>query len=216
LAAADVLRVTVRGAGGHGSSPHRAKDPIPAASEMVLALQTFVTRTFDVFDPVVITVGAFHAGTVHNVIPDEASFEASIRSFSREAHARVLEGSVRVCEGIAAAYGLGVEAAVEELVPVTVNDVAETSAVASIVRDLYGEHRYLELPHPQPMSEDFSRVLDAVPGALVFLGATPADRDPASAPPNHSPEAAFDDRVLADGVAVYTEFARRHLAPQPS
>src|SRR5438477_9900537 len=86
MAAADVLRVTVRGAGGHGSTPHRAKDPIPAACEMVTALQTMTTRRFDVFDPVVVTIGAFHAGTVHNVIPDTAYFEATLRSFSGEAH----------------------------------------------------------------------------------------------------------------------------------
>src|SRR4051794_41906413 len=108
MAAADVLRVTVLGAGGHGSSPHRAKDPIPAACEMVLALQTFVTRRFDIFDPVVITIGAFHAGTQHNVIPDSAYFEATVRSFSNVAHAQILAESEQVCRGIAAAHGLDV------------------------------------------------------------------------------------------------------------
>jgi hippurate hydrolase len=216
LAAADVLRVTVRGAGGHSSSPHRARDPVPAACEMVTALQTMVTRRFDVFDPVVITVGTFHAGTVHNAIPDDATFEASIRAFSREAQVQVLEGSRRVCEGIAAAHGLEVDVAVKAIAPVTLNDPAELAGVAAIVRELHGEHRYIELPHPLPASEDFSRVLGAVPGAMMFLGATLADRDPASAPFNHSAEAAFDDGVLADGVAVYAEFALRHLRPQPS
>ena len=79
LAAAEVLEVTVRGHGGHGSEPHLAADPIPAACEMVTALQTLVTRRFDVFDPVVVTVGSFHAGTTDNVIPDEASFLATVR-----------------------------------------------------------------------------------------------------------------------------------------
>src|SRR6202041_3133436 len=82
LAAADILYVTVRGRGGHASAPQHSADPIPAACEMVTALQTFVTRRFDVFDPVVITVGSFHAGTVNNVIPDEARFWATARSFS--------------------------------------------------------------------------------------------------------------------------------------
>src|SRR3954454_19513322 len=106
MSAADVLRVTVVGAGGHGSSPHRAKDPVPAACEMVTALQTFVTRRFDVFDPVVVTVGVFHAGTQHNIIPESAFFEATVRSFSRGAHQQVLEESVRLIRGIAAAHGL--------------------------------------------------------------------------------------------------------------
>ena len=82
LASSRVLEVTVNGRGGHASIPHRSADPIPAACEMVTALQTMVTRRFDVFDPVVVTVGCFQAGTTSNVIPDQASFQASIRTFS--------------------------------------------------------------------------------------------------------------------------------------
>jgi amidohydrolase len=212
MAAADVLRVTVRGAGGHGSSPHRAKDPIPAACEMVTALQTFVTRRFDIFDPVVITIGAFHAGTQHNIIPDTAYFEATVRSFSHEAHARILAESEDVCRGIAAAHGLEVDAECAELYPVTVNTAEQVTAVEQMIADIHGEGRFLELPNPVAGSEDFSRVLDQVPGAFVFLGATLPERDPSTAPFNHSPEAAFDDSVLADGVALYAEFARRTLS----
>jgi hippurate hydrolase len=210
MSAADVLKVTVRGAGGHGSAPHRAKDPIPAACEMVTALQTFVTRRFDVFDPVVITIGAFHAGTVHNVIPDDAYFEATIRSFSPITHARVLEESVKVCQGIAAAHGLEVDAAARELYPVTVNDTAEVAQFADVVREVHGD-RFIEFPNPLTGSEDFSRVLDEVPGTMAFLGACPPDRDLLTAPYNHSPEAAFDDAVLADGAAVYAEWALSRL-----
>lgn len=212
MSAADVLRVTVRGAGGHGSSPHRAKDPIPAACEMVTALQTFVTRRFDIFDPVVITIGAFHAGSQHNVIPESAYFEATVRSFSREAHARILQESELVCRGIAAAHGLEVDAQCAELYPVTINTAPEVAAVASMIAEVHGEGRYLELPNPVAGSEDFSRVLDQVPGAMVFLGATLPERDPATAPFNHSPEAAFDDSVLSDGVALYAQFALRGLS----
>jgi len=212
MSAADVLRVTVRGAGGHGSAPHRAKDPIPAACEMVTALQTLVTRRFDVFDPVVVTIGAFHAGTAHNVIPDEATFEATVRSFSVEAHARVLAETVKVCEGIAAAHGLDVDAVASELYPVTVNDADEVAAFGDTVRELHGEQRFVEMPNPLTGSEDFSRVLDAVPGTMAFLGTCLSDRDPATAPYNHSPEAAFDDRLLADGAAVYAEWALHRLA----
>jgi amidohydrolase len=211
MAAADSVLVTVRGAGGHGSSPHRARDPIPAACEMVLALQTMVTRRFDVFDPVVITVGTFHAGKVDNVIPDSAYFEATVRSFSAEAHARVLEEARRICTGIAAAHGLEVDLDTDQSYPVTVNNAEAVGAVESMIADLYGADRYLELPFPVTGAEDFSRVLDRVPGAMVFLGATLADRDPGTAPFNHSPEAAFDDAVMADGAALYAEFALRGL-----
>ena len=89
MAAADTFEVTVHGRGGHGSQPHHAADPIPAACEIVTALQTMVTRQFDVFDPVVLTVGSFHAGTADNVIPDDARFAATVRTFSPETRARV-------------------------------------------------------------------------------------------------------------------------------
>src|SRR4051794_9510954 len=214
MSAADVLRVTVRGAGGHGSAPHRAKDPIPAAAEMVTALQTFVTRRFDVFDPVVVTIGAFHAGTVHNVIPDTAYFEATLRSFSAETHRRLLGESVKVCEGIAAAHGLEIDAEASELYPVTVNAAAEVDEFFDVVRAVHGENRAVEMPNPVTGSEDFSRVLDAVPGTMAFLGACLPDRDPASAPYNHSPDAAFDDALLADGAAVYAEWALHRLHPR--
>src|SRR5262249_60308210 len=91
MAAADTLHVTVRGRGGHGSQPHLASDPIPVACELVTSLQTMVTRRFDVFDPVVLTVGTFHAGTTDNVIPDDAVFTATIRTFSAQTRDRVKE-----------------------------------------------------------------------------------------------------------------------------
>jgi hippurate hydrolase len=216
MSAADVLTVTVRGAGGHGSTPHRAKDPIPAACEMVTALQTMTTRRFDVFDPVVVTIGAFHAGTVHNVIPDTAYFEATLRSFSGEAHERLLEETVRICRGIAAAHGLEVDADASTLYPVTVNSAAEVATFESVVQDVHGDGRFIELPNPLTVSEDFSRVLDRVPGTMAFLGACPPDRDLMTAPYNHSPEAAFDDDVLPDGAAVYAEWALARLSPPTS
>jgi hippurate hydrolase len=211
MAAAGVLRVTVQGSGGHASAPHRAKDPVPAAAEMVTALQTLVTRSFDVFDPVVVTVGQFHAGTAHNVIPDEAWFEATLRSFSAVAQERLLEQTVRVVRGIAAAHGVDVDVAAEELFPLTTNDRLRAAAVGDLVKERFGEDRFFELPYPLTGSEDFSRVLDAVPGAMVFLGATPPDVDPGTAPFNHSPLAAFDDAVLGDGAALYAELALQHL-----
>ena len=106
LAAADTLDVTVHGRGGHGSQPHRAADPVPAACEIVVALQTMVTRQFDVFDPVVVTVGLFQAGTADNVIPDDAHFVATIRSFSPQARAAVALAAPKLARDIATAHGL--------------------------------------------------------------------------------------------------------------
>ncbi|NLU69337.1 M20 family metallopeptidase [Streptomyces sp. HNM0574] len=211
MAASNVLTVTVRGAGGHGSMPHRAKDPVQPACEMVTALQAWITRTFDVFDPVVLSVGTFHAGTQQNVIPETATFEATVRSFSPRAQALVKDGTVRVCEGIAAAYGVRAEARFDELYPVTVNDEAEAAYVARTVAELHGEERFEPMAQPLSGSEDFSRVLDGVPGAMVVLGAAPEGADPDTSPNNHSPYAAFDDGVLADGAALYARLAADRL-----
>lgn len=211
MAASAGLEVRVIGAGGHGSSPHRSLDPIPAACEIVLALQAMVTRRFDVFEPVVITVGTFNAGTRRNVIPDEATFDATVRAFTTEALGRVRELAVRLCEDIAAAHGLRAEATFTGEYPVTVNDAAEHDFLAATVREVLGEQRYEPMENPITGSEDFSRVLDRVPGAFVFLGACVTD-DPESAPTNHSPLARFDDSVLADGAALLAELAMRKMA----
>ncbi|NJP68648.1 amidohydrolase [Streptomyces spiramenti] len=211
LAASSVLTVTVKGAGGHGSAPHRAKDPIPAACEMVTALQTWISRTFDVFEPVVLTVGKFHAGTASNIIPDEATFVATVRTFSPEALATMKDGTVGVCRGIASAHGLGVDVAFDEQYPVTVNSGAEAEFVADTVREVHGEERYTPQTNPILGAEDFSRVIAEVPGAMVFLGAARPGVDPTAVPNNHSPLAVFDDAVLADGAALYAELAVRRL-----
>lgn len=212
LAAGDIVRVTVTGAGGHGSAPHHALDPVPAACAMVTELQTMVTRTFDVFDPVVVTVGSFHAGDQYNVIPDTARFDATVRSFSRTAHARIKDGFVRVCRGIAEAFSLAVEIEYEETFPVTVNDDAEAIFLAETVAELCGEDRFRWSEKPRMGSEDFSLVLDEVPGAFAVVGACPPEADPSAMANNHSPLAVFDDGVLDDGAAVYAGLALRRLA----
>jgi hippurate hydrolase len=205
------VHIVVRGAGGHGSAPHRAQDPVPAACEMVTALQTFVTRSFDPFDPVVLSVCRLQAGSATNVIPDRVELSATVRSFSTASHERVREGVLRTCAGVAQAHGLEVEIDYCEQYPVTSNDAAEAEFAAQAIAELHGEERFLWAPQPGTGSEDFCRVLDEVPGAFVMLGACPQDRDPAEAAYNHSPLAAFDDRVLSDGAAVYADLAARRL-----
>ncbi|MFC5911377.1 M20 metallopeptidase family protein [Streptacidiphilus monticola] len=212
MAAADTLRVVMRGRGGHGSAPHAALDPVPALCEAVLALQTMVTRRFDAFDPVVVTVGDLHAGTINNVIPDDGYFEATVRSFSPQAREAVKRESLRVVRGIAEAHGLEADAEYRELYPVTVNDAAEAAFLAATAKDLLGADRWLDMPQPLAGAEDFSYVAERVPSAYFFLGACPADRDHADAAYNHSPEALFDDGVLADGAALLAELALRRLA----
>jgi amidohydrolase len=212
MAAADTLHVTVHGRGGHGAQPHRAADPIPAACEIVLALQTLVTRRFDVFDPIVITVGTFHAGTTDNVIGDDAHFIATVRSFSPDARAAVQEAAPKLVRDIATAHGLTATAEFRDGYPVTVNDAAELDFAAKTIVDGLGDGRYFAAPDPLTGAEDFSYVLEQVPGAFVMMGACPDGVDPATAPFNHSAEAVFDDAVLPDGTALYAELALRRLA----
>lgn len=211
MAASDGLFVRVVGAGGHGSRPQDALDPIPVACEMVTALQTMITRRFNTFEPVVLTVGSFHSGTRRNIIPDDATFEATIRTLSAQTSDRVEEYAVRLCAQIAAAHGLRAEVRYEKEYPATVNHAVEHEFVTATIRDLFGEDRYQPMAEPLMGSEDFSRVLERVPGTYVFLGATPPMADPATAPANHSPRARFDDSVLSDGAALLAELAMRRL-----
>lgn len=212
LAAADGLRVTIHGAGGHGSAPHLAIDPVTVACHVVVALQTMVTRRFDAFDPVIVGVGHIHAGEAPNVIPDEAMFWASVRTWSRENRERFRTVCREVVEGTAAAFGARAEIELQDVYPVTVTDASETDFAAEVITDLFGDSAFRHMERPFSGSEDFSFVLDQVPGTFIGLGATPVGADPDSAPFNHSPRAQYDDSVLSAGTTVYAEVAARRLA----
>jgi amidohydrolase len=214
LAAADTITVTVRGRGGHASQPHRSLDPIPVACEIVTALQTMVTRRFDVFDPVVITVGSFHAGTADNVIPDQATFLATARSYSAESRTRLREEAPRLVRQIAEGHGLIAEVDYRDEYPVTVNHATEAAFATEAAGELFGGERAVVADFPLTGAEDFSFVLEQVPGAFIMLGACLPGRDPATAPSNHSAIAGFDDAVLADGATLLAELALRRLRLQ--
>jgi hippurate hydrolase len=210
MASSDSLRVTVQGTGGHGSAPHRSQDPVTVAAEMVVSLQAMVTRQFSIFDPVVLTVGLFRAGTRRNIIPAEATFEATVRAFSPGARERIETASVRLCQGIAAAHGLTADVRYVTEYPVTVNDAGQAAFAAGVAAEVFGDGRYAAMPDPEAGSEDFSRVLAEVPGCYLFLGSWPGD-DHETAPDNHSPLASFDDSVLADGCLLHAQLAIRAL-----
>ena len=214
MASSDVAQVTVVGRGGHGSAPHLAKDPVPALAEMVTATHTLVTRGFDIFDPVVVTVGLLQAGTIANVIPEEGRFEATLRTFSDATHTKLLADLPAMVEGIAAAHGVTAHYNLREQYPVTVNDAEHADLVAEAATDLFGEDRHRRWKAPLAGAEDFSRILEEVPGCFIGLSACPADLDPATAPFNHSAYAQFDDSVVSDGALLLAELARRHLVSE--
>lgn len=211
MASSDVAKVRVVGRGGHGSTPQRAADPVPALAEITTALQTMVTRRFDVQDPVVVTVGLLQAGTIANVIPEDGRLEATLRTFSHEARDRLIETIPQVVEGIASAHGVTGEFTLLEQYPVTINDDAEADVVAAVVTELYGEDRHARWRHPLAGAEDFSRLLELAPGCFIGLSACPPDLDPGTAPFNHSAYARFDDSVVEDGAHLLAELALRKL-----
>ncbi|MFV0450745.1 MAG: M20 family metallopeptidase [Propioniciclava sp.] len=212
MAGANELDITVRGAGGHGSAPHTTLDPVPPLLEIGTALQTMVTRRFNVADPVVLTVTRLAAGQARNVIPSQASLGATVRTLSAEATALFATETERLAAGIAAAHGCTAEVDFGVDYPVTVNDPSEAARTIQVLADVFGEDRVLTLPAPMMGSEDFSYVLERVPGCFVFLGATPVGLDPQSQPWNHAPGVVFDDGVLADQAAALAELAQRRLA----
>ena len=211
MASSDVARVKVVGRGGHGSAPHLAKDPVPALAEMVTGTHSLVTRGFNIFDPVVVTVGLLQAGTIANVIPEEGRFEATLRTFSDEAHTKLLSELPKMVEGIAAAHGVTPHYNLLEQYPVTVNDAEHADLVAATAIELFGEDRHSRWESPLAGAEDFSRILEEVPGCFIGLSACPADLDPKTAPFNHSAYARFDDAVVADGALLLAELARTQL-----
>ena len=211
MASSDKLTITVTGRGGHASEPFRTLDPIPVACEIVQALQMMVTRRIETFDPSVVTVTRLIAGTTFNVIPETARIEGTIRAVSEKTRNKVHDGIRRVAEGIAAAHEMQATVEVELGYPVTVNDTPSVDFALVIAESLLGEGKAVRMPTPVMGAEDFSYVLNKLPGAMVFLGGTPVEKNPATAAPNHSNRVYFDETAMSHGVALYASLALRTL-----
>ncbi|NNG35607.1 M20 metallopeptidase family protein [Nakamurella aerolata] len=211
-AGSNELRIVVHGKGGHGSRPVDAIDPVPALVEIAGALQTMTTRRFGVFDPIVVTVTQLQAGEAINVIPDSARLGATVRTLSPESIETLKIETKRLADGIASAHGCTAEVDFKVGYPVTVNDDAETARTRQVLIDTFGADRVIDKPFPTMGSEDFSLVLNEVPGTFVHLGACPPDIDPADSPSNHSARVRFDDAVLGDQAAALATLAFTRLA----
>jgi hippurate hydrolase len=212
MASSDVLRITVTGRGGHASAPNNANDPIPVACEIVTALNTMVTRRVSVFDPAVVTIAQINAGTTSNIIPETAYLKGTVRALSAGVRSGVHENIRRIATNIAAAHEMSAEVAIEIGYPVTVNDGPYADFALDTAARLLGEGRVSPMADPIMGAEDFSYVLDRVPGALAFLGACPPDTDPDQAPPNHSNRVVFDEKAMVSGIGTYAAVALEHLA----
>jgi amidohydrolase len=211
LASADVVKVDVRGRGGHASMPHHALDPIPIACEIVTALQTLVTRQIDAFDPVVVTIAQIEAGSTNNVIPESARLTGTIRSVSEESRARVHAGITRIAENIARAHGAEADVEITRGFPVTVCDARAVSMAERAIGNLLGAGAWQTMQKPIMGAEDFSYVLQRVPGAMMMLGVCPDGQDWHTACPCHSNRMVLNESVLARGVAAHCAIAEHFL-----
>ena len=211
MASSDVLSITITGKGGHASEPFRTLDPIPVACEIVQALQMMITRRIETFDPAVVTITKLIAGTTTNVIPETAKIEGTIRAVSEKTRKKVHDSIRRVAEGIAAAHEMQAAVEIKTGYPVTVNDKPSVDFALDVAESLLGEGKAVHLPSPAMGAEDFSYVLNQIPGAMVFLGGTPQGVNPATAAPNHSNRVMFDEAAMAHGIALYSSLALRTL-----
>ncbi len=216
LASADSVDVVVHGKGGHGAYPHKTVDPVLVASRIVVALQAIVARETNPLDPAVVTVGSFHAGTKHNIVPDEARLELTVRAYRKEVRDAVIAAIERIARGEAAAARAPKEPVVTvvESTPSTHNDPALTRRVAAAVAAALGAENVSEVP-PVMGAEDFSEYgLAGVPATIFWVGAVAPERLAESKrtgetlPSLHSPLFAPDrERTLKTGVATVTTAA---------
>ncbi len=207
LASADFFTVTVTGKGGHASMPHHTIDPIPIACEMVGAFQTMVTRKVEAFHPAVVTVAKIRAGTTTNVIPETAVMAGTIRSVSERSRMLVHDELRRISSHIAQAHGATATCEIQaDGYPVTVNDTDAAAWVLDVAGRLVGDAA-AEMPTPVMGAEDWSYVLQQVPGAMAFLGTCPPDVALAEAAPNHSNRMTIDESAMAVGTALYAAIA---------
>ncbi len=200
MAAADVLRITVKGRQTHGAAPWAGVDPIVVSAQIVLGLQTIVSRQVNITrEPVVVTIGGIDGGIRFNIIPDKVTMVGTIRSFD-EAVREDVHRRIRLTAGnIAEAAGAVAEVEIEKPYAVTVNDPILTAAMLPTLRRVAGAQNVQERERVMG-AEDFSFYGQKVPGLFLFLGGTPVGQDVAKAPSNHSPRFSIDESALKLGV----------------
>ncbi|HBD90611.1 MAG TPA: amidohydrolase [Gemmobacter sp.] len=204
MASVDTAFVYVTGKGGHGATPHECVDPIVAVVAMVQAVQTIITRNVYALDEVVISVTQIHAGTASNIIPEEAMFCATIRCFNPEVRKLLKRRFFEIVEGHAAAFGVAARVDYDWGYPATVNHPAQASFAAEVAAEVSGEAA-VQADSPREMgSEDFSYMLEARPGAYLFMGTGPGAG-------LHHPAYDFNDEAAPVGASFFARLVERAL-----
>lgn len=209
MAATGNFRVTIKGKGGHGAAPQTTVDPIVAACHCITSVQSVVARNVDPLQPAVVTVGSFQAGSAVNIIPDEATFMGTIRSFNNDVHALLESRTREVVQQVAAAFGCTVEWDYKPGYPVTVNhpDIAEI--VRNAARDVVGPEQTVEAEATLG-GEDFAFFLRERPGCFFFVGS--ANSEKGLDYPHHNPRFNIDEAALPIGALVMLKTAERYLS----
>lgn len=208
MAAADVFHITVRGRGGHASTPHFTTDPVTIAAHVVTAIQTMVTREIHVFEPAIVSVTQIEAGTTTNVIPETAKLAGTIRTMAPHTRDQVHVALERVAHAVAATYDATAEVTIEKGYPVTMNHPGPVELVKSVTEAVLGERKFLELPFPVMGAEDFSYLLEKVPGCMSLLGVCPDHiENSLEAPACHSNKMMLHEPAMANGMAVHAATA---------
>jgi len=210
LAAADQLEIVVEGRGGHASMPHQTRDPVPVACEIVSAIQALVARRFDAAEATVVTIARIEAGTTYNVIADRAKLLGTIRTLSPGRRQEVRAALKQLAEGIAAAHECRADVTVTDGFPPTINDPRAVDLAESVAKALPGG-AFERMDHPIMGAEDFSYVLEKVPGAMAFLGVAAEGADWAGCCGIHSSRMIVDESALPRGAAFLAGCAARFL-----
>jgi amidohydrolase len=218
LAAVDTWTIKVRGKGGHGSMPHLAVDPVPVACEIGLALHAMVTRRTNVFDPIVLTLGKISGGTASNIIPETVDMLGTLRTVSEGARENAHQGIRRVATNIAAAHMCEAAVEIRRGYPVTVNDAGFVDFARGVTVELLGADNYIPMPAPFMGAEDFSYVLQRMPGCMMFLGVMPEGHGEHDHIPScHSNHMILNEDAMAVGIAMHAAVAHRFLTePLPA
>lgn len=211
LAAADQFDITIKGRGGHASLPHDTADPVPAAAAIVTAFQAMVTRRFAAAEATVVTVSMIEAGTAHNIIPDTAHMRGTIRTLSHERRAAVHSALIEVVQHTARAHGCEADVVVTEGFPVTLNDARAVTLGEMVAREMGGDAGWQRLAHSLMGAEDFSYVLEKVPGAMFFLGVAQGGSDWKNCCGIHSSRMLVDEAAMPKGSAFLAGCALRFL-----
>ncbi len=210
MAAVDSFKVSIKGVGGHGARPHECVDPIVISSEIIMSLQKIISREVNPVHGAVLTVGTFHAGSMVNVIPDEAVFQGTVRTLDRKDSDLVERRVGEIIMNMAKANGAEAMLDYKKYYPATVNDNAVTEFAANSAKKIVGSDGIAEISEPSTGTEDVSYYLAEVPGTFLILGSYKANRD-GNIYPHHNSKFDIDESVLWIGTGIFVQCAIDYL-----